>query len=453
MDNNVVGAPEMITSAPEQAQPAMEPVVPVPEPKKQNVGKLALIAGVALLVVCGGAFAAMKLLGKKSEPTPEPQKPAEIRTEIEVSGLDLSFLKLEENKANIIYSPLSIKYGVSLLRDGASGTTKAEIEKALGDITLTKYEDVADVLSLANAVIIRNDYKAEVLPEYVTGVEEAYGAEVMYDELKSTAVIDSWVNKKTFGLIQSAGIQITDDTKMLLANALAIQVDWASKFSDDSTHGQDFTRADGTKVEATMMNTTEYDDDINYYVDDEVTVVSKNLKDYNGTQLEYVAIMPEKNLSDYVQEVAAENINTVLAARKSASTVEDGVVLNIPKFKFDYKLQFIDDLNQLGIKTAFTDAADFSLMSKENDLKVGDAVHKATIDFSEDGIKAAAITVFAMTEASAMEGRVPEPLVITIDKPFMFLIRDKKTGENWFVGAVYEPNLWANDQAEYTYKY
>ena len=86
-------------------------------------------------------------------------------------------------------------------------------------------------------------------------------------------------------------------------------------------------------------------------------------------------------------------------------------------------------------------------------LYVGQAVHNANIDFSEEGIKAAAITVFAMKENSAIEDEVPQPVIINIDHPFLFLIRDANNGTIWFTGAVYQPNLWADDQAAYEESY
>ena len=93
--------------------------------------------------------------------------------------------------------------------------------------------------------------------------------------------------------------------------------------------------------------------------------------------------------------------------------------------------------------------ADFSRMAVNNDLFVSDAVHKANIDFSEEGIKAAAVTAFAMDTKSALPEKEPQPVVINIDKPFYFMIYDKNNGTTWFSGVVYEPNLWGNDMTFY----
>ena len=84
-----------------------------------------------------------------------------------------------------------------------------------------------------------------------------------------------------------------------------------------------------------------------------------------------------------------------------------------------------------------------------NKLCVSDALHKANIDFTEKGIKAAAVTVFGIKDLAMMPIEKPKPEEVKIDKPFLYVIRDKKTGEIWFVGTVYEPNSWDNDKADY----
>ena len=109
------------------------------------------------------------------------------------------------------------------------------------------------------------------------------------------------------------------------------------------------------------------------------------------------------------------------------------------------------DLKNLGIRDAFDlYRADFSNMSNTNDLFVSDAFHKADIEFTEKGVKAAAVTVIVMMTNGTMIFREKYPVNIIINKPFMFVIRDKKTKEIWFTGTVYEPNSWENDKSSYS---
>lgn len=382
----------------------------------------------------------------------EPEKPEEPVSQKVDSELNLAFLKMNNNGQNMIYSPLSIKYALSMLSEGASGNTKMEIDNVLGDLNLTKYENTPEILSLANSMFVRDGFS--VKEEFKTSVAGNYNAEILNDPFIDATNINNWISNKTFNLIQNAvpNDAITPETMMTLVNALAIQMDWEQGFEDENTHGDVFTKGDGSVVSATTMSGTYSGDDLRYYVGDDVTVVAKDLKQYGETQLEFAVVMPTGSLNEYVTELDDAKIDGLLEKVTPASAAEAGVELSVPKFKFDYELSsFQDNLIDLGIKDAFDhNLADFSGMAETElgRLYVSKALHKANIDFSEDGIKAAAVTV-AGASITSEPGMKELPIEIRIDKPFFFEIRDKANGEVWFSGVVYEPNLWENDQAAY----
>ena len=139
----------------------------------------------------------------------------------------------------------------------------------------------------------------------------------------------------------------------------------------------------------------------------------------------------------------------MLSKTTLASETKDGVEIYMPRFSFEYDLELRQDLINLGITDAFDEGtADFSNMAElqagEN-LYVGDALHKANIDFTEKGIKAAAVTLFIMKTNAIIMEEPKEPETIRIDKPFLYLIKDKNTDEIWFVGTVYQPNSWEEE--------
>lgn len=469
MEDNTMTQP-MPDQVQPQAMPMQSPQPQMPmqpiEEKKAGKGKVIGLIAAAMLLIGGGVFAGVKLFGKKDEPVPEPEPVAKVEPErpvvAEATGaLAVRFLKMENRGENAIYSPLSIKYALSMLRDGADNETRAEIEAVLGGATLTTYQNIAEKLSLANAVFIRDSFAGYVMDDYKTKMVTDYNAEVMFDKFQSAGVLDNWVSDKTFGLIRQVGLEIKPDTEMVLANALAIQMDWASKFEYTSTHGKDFYLEDGTKMVATtMMKDETMSETVGYYKDEEVTMATLDLaKQEDGTQLEFVAVMPtQAKLKDYIGTVDLEDVLQKESAKTTADRTVDGVTLMIPKFKFEYKLSFVNDLKALGIESAFSVAlADFSKMVNLEALRrdegvdmniyVSDAVHKANIDFSETGIKAAAVTAIAVAKGEA--AMMSEPVVISIDRPFMFMIIDKDTKEVWFTGAVYEPNKWDDDVDAY----
>ncbi len=377
------------------------------------------------------------------------------RENIEKSDFSLKFLKIENNEQNMIYSPLSIKYALKMLNEGANGNTKTQIENVVGNLNLEKYNNIDKVLSLANSLYIRDTYSKHVKDEYKSTLTTKYGAEINIDSFKNANNINKWIENKTLGIIknmlQDQMVQ-NPDTQMLLINALAIEMEWQSAFDASDTSGKDFTLADNSKMIATTLNKETSNDSISYYKDSNITSLTMDLKEYNGTQLQFTAIMPKKDLSEYIKTVKIEEINKIINNSKLASETENGVNISIPKFSFEYNLKLKQDLQELGIKDAFDDyLADFTnIVNKENmytNLYVSDALHKANIDFSEEGIKAAAVTVFALKDL--MMAMPKEPEQIKIDRPFIYIIKDKKTGEIWFVGTVYKPNSWAEDSANY----
>lgn len=429
-----------------------------PAKKKSGKGLIGFLLGVIFAtVVLFALFCMMSMQIIPNDFFPgkviEPEEPKEPVAQEEVSSeLDLTFLKMNNAGQNLIYSPLSIKYALSMLSEGASGNTKAEIDNVLGDLNLTKYENTPEILSLANSVFIRDGFA--VRDEFKTSVSERYNSEILNDPFIDAANINGWISNKTFNLIQNAvsNDAINHETMMALVNALAIQMEWESKFEDENTYGAEFVKTDGSTMSATTMHETFKGDDLSYYIDDDVTVLRKDLMAYGDTQLEFAAIMPSSNLTDFITGANVALINSLLEKTTLASETAAGVSLSMPKFKFEYELaNFRDNLISLGVKDAFEpDFADFSKIADLDDdenLYVSSVIHKANIDFSEDGIKAAAVTVLMMDENAVVVKE--QPVIVKIDKPFFFEIRDKKNGEVWFMGTVYEPNLWENDKSLY----
>lgn len=437
------------------------------EHKKIEISLLTLI--IALIVIIGIIVTTVLIFkdtDKKKDKSEEMEIqnnviPNEIPNEIpngeidENTDFELSFLKMEQNKKNMLYSPLSIKYALNMLDEGANGNTKKQIDKLIKDLDTTKYENIDEVLSLANGLYIRDTYADYLKEEYIDILEDKYNAEVKYDKFKNADNINKWIENKTLGQIKNLlrDEQVANpDNKMALINALAIDMEWKNRFDTGDTYGVDFYLEDGKTIKATTMNQKIEDESASYYKDENVTVLSMDLKEYDDTQLEFIAIMPKEDLSKYVEKVTMEDIDNITKELKSASETKAGIDISIPRFSYDYSIKLQEELKLLGITDAFdTENADFTNMTDREGFCVGNAIHKANIDFTEKGVKAAAVTVIMMKENSAiMEEERPEE--VKIDNPFMYLIRDKKTGEIWFVGTVYEPNSWEDDKADYEYR-
>ena len=409
-----------------------------------------------LLLFFGGIGVGF-IIGKHIKENKKEDKVVEpVKEPVDVSNLenfDIKMLKLENKKENMIYSPLSIKYALNLVRYGADGKTKDELDSVLGTKEITKYDNIKDHLSLANSVFIKTSFKDFVLSSYLEDVKNNLNTEIMYDDFKNAKNVNNWISEKTFDMLKDVVTdeQITnEDLRMLLINALAIDMEWVSPFDEANTRGQSFTKADGSKVEVTMMHSKldNYNDDFKYYKDDNVSVISKDLKEYDGKQFELIAILPEENLEDYINNLKDNDLDDLFGKLTTVDSKSE-VNLAIPKFEYDYSMDnFKENLKALGLVDMFDEeTANFSKMASK-ELYVSDGIHKAKIEFGEKGVKAAAVTVIMMFEKSSIEPQ-KKNINITFDKPFMYVIRDKDSKEVWFMGTVYEPNLWKNDKNQY----
>ena len=109
----------------------------------------------------------------------------------------LGFLKKENNKQNMLYSPLSIKYALKMLQEGAKEETYSQIEKVIGNLNLPKYNNIENKLSLANSIFIRDTYFPYVKTSYTDILTNKYNAEVIQDKFNTAKNVNTWIENKT----------------------------------------------------------------------------------------------------------------------------------------------------------------------------------------------------------------------------------------------------------------
>ena len=411
-----------------------------------TISIIMIIIGVSMFIINNGS---KNSNGGGNIKPDNPHNP----NDIVYDGFTYSFLKLENDNKNLVYSPLSIKYALSMLGEGANEKTKEEIDKLIKELTLTKYSNIDNVLSLANSTFIRNSYKEYVKDDFINNLKEKYNAEVIYDEFKDARNVNNWIEEKTFNIIKN---MLSDDlvqnkeVEMLLINALAIDMEWKSKFENSDTRSRPFTKIDNEKIDVAIMHKVTEDKNIKYYQDTSYSVLSLPLKEYEDTSLEFDVIMPEKNFKEFIEnDSLSNNVDDLLSKIHSVDNEE--LSISLPLFDFEYKTSLKEDLEKLGIVDAFSPNADFTNMS-DKPLKVDDVLHKANIKVSEKGVKAAAATVIIMKDNAALITEPKEIKYLNFNKPFMFVIRDTKANEVWFIGAVFEPTLWENVKENYEYR-
>ena len=371
-----------------------------------------------------------------------------------VGSYNIKLIKATKDNKNYLVSPYSIEIALNMLKEGADNNTQKELEKLLPDRKINNVY-VKDRINVANSLFIRNTYKNKVKDSYKDKLVNDYDSEILYDNFKTPDVINNWVDNKTNGMINKVIDEVPEDMVVGLANAIAIDVDWASEFECFNTTAEKFTKDDGNIIKVEMMHNS-YENGAKYIKTKDATGIIIPYKSYDsktgnvdyddGTNLEFVGILPEKSVDSYIDSLTDAKLNELFKNAKSSSSKYE-INLSLPKFKYEYEVKdFTKALNNLGIKDAFNPKkADFTNMidkkDMENNIYVGTAVHKTYIDLNEKGTKAAAVTFFGMKNFAAI-AEEKESVDIIFNKPFVYMIRDKETKEMLFFGAVFEPNKW-----------
>ncbi len=361
--------------------------------------------------------------------------------------IDLFKATYNENKGqNDLISPYSVVQALGMTANGANGKTLEEMEKVLGDgidiTSLNRYlrgqrESTVNTsewakwsFSTANSIwAISDRTKIQVLPSFIQNCVDYYDSEfyiALFDE-STVNDINNWVNEKTNKMIPSILDHIEPDDVMYLINAVAFEAKWDEPYEKYMVNNGKFTAADGTEQDAEMMSSYEQ-----YISDDNTQGI---IKEYSGRKYAFAALLPDESISidKYIDEITSEKLNSLLKQRTMTYEKAD---TKLPKFKFEYENELNDELIDMGMPTAFTYGADFSNMSAIADnipIHIGYVKHKTFIDLDENGTKAAAATIVAMKNESAIA--MPEKEIV-FDRPFVFCIFDTETNIPIFIGAL-----------------
>jgi len=359
-------------------------------------------------------------------------------------------LKGEED--NLFYSPYSISLALAMTYAGARGETAQQMADTLQflleqerlhpafnwlDAELAKRGEGAAGkdgegfrLNIVNAIWGQKDY--EFLSSFLDVLAENYGAglrilDFITETERSRVTINDWVSDQTEGRIEDLIPQgaINELTRLVLTNAIYFNAAWECPFDEDMTADGLFYLLDGGQVTVPMMKQME---SFGYTEGEGYQAVELP---YDGGELSMVILLPEAGKFEAFEETLnAQQVDAIISDLQY-----NEVTLTMPQFEFDSEFSLKDTLAEMGMPIAFSGGADFSGMTGNPELFISDVVHKAFVAVDEAGTEAAAATAVIM-ELTA----VPEPPVeVTIDRPFIFLIRDIETGAILFVGRVLNP--------------
>lgn len=441
--------------------------IPQPEePCMKSPALLKFLSAAALLSLllsaCGASSTTANVAQSSLKRITSPNVPSE-ESQALVDGnnafaLDI-YQTLRSQDGNLILSPFSISLALAMTYTGARDQTESQMAdtlhfdlpqeqlhpafNALDQDLASRSESKSDEqeplqLNIANAVWAEQTYP--FLQEFLDRIASNYGAGIrladfinQYESVRKE--INDWVYDETQEKIKDLlpeGV-LSSDTRMVLVNAIYFKADWLSQFDANDTYDSPFHLLDGTDVSVKMMN---QGTSMPYYQGHGFQAVElPYASDPSSTLRESAAmdilVPDEGNFEAFESSLNSDLFNEAINGMQPAS-----MMLSLPKFTYESQFNLSDALKSMGMVDAFDpDNADFSGMTAQNDLFISNVIHKAFVAVDEEGTEAAAATAVIMDTTSAPMFEV----TLTIDRPFIFIIRDKPSGQVLFIGRVLNP--------------
>ncbi len=354
-------------------------------------------------------------------------------------------------ESNVFYSPFSISIALAMSYGGARNQTEQEMQDTmhftLGQDRLHPAFNKVDLELMSRAIppnedaddgfelnLINSFWGQTGFPfkgEYLDLLAINYGRGLHLVDFieapeESREIINEWVAEQTENRIQDLLLEgdINFNVRLVLVNAIYFKAAWDLPFKDQDTADGVFTLLSGGTVTVPMMHQGEH---FSYGEGDGYQAVSLP---YDGELLDMVIIVPDAGeFETFEMGLTGDEVKTIMDGMASAHATR--VTLTVPRFGFESRFSLKDILQAMGMVDAFNDA-DFSGIS-DKFLRIRDVIHKANVTVNEAGTEAAAATAVIMGNGDA------DYATVTLDRPFIFLVRDIPTGAILFVGRVLNP--------------
>jgi serpin B len=361
------------------------------------------------------------------------------------------YRQLKDEGKNLFFSPYSITAALAMTAAGANGNTKQQILDALQvtlqgvafdqamsaiDQSIMSHADATAGLTLkvVNSAWLQSGWNFKV--SYLDHLAKYYGAGVNLLDFSSNpdecrTVINTWVagqtNDKIVNLLPEGSI--VSNTALVLTNAIYFLADWLYAFNPDCTMDKDFRLMDNSTVKVPGMSYNNSDSAVVMRYS-RMSGVSALDFPYKGDRLAMTVLLPDSGAFTSAENSLSASMLSQLFSAFRPETLQ----VSLPKFTFTFgTVSLTDAFKALGMTDAFQpELADFSGIDGTRDLCVDDIYHKAFINVDEKGTEAAAATAVVLIYKSARP-------VFIVNRPFIFVIRDKETGTVLFIGRVLNP--------------
>lgn len=338
-----------------------------------------------------------------------------------------------------VVSPMSVTYLMAMLANGADGATKQEILKTIGVedmpmeemnafyhylMELFQKEDPSTTLNVANYIAVNKNYKLKT--PFVATMQDSYQAGVESLDFQKNSTLDhinGWCKKQTNGMIPSIIKEMDASAVSYIMNAIYFNGTWKDKFDKNDTKLERFQGYTRDVKRAQMMHRS---DEYNYFSNDTYSAVEMP---YGNGAFSMTVLLPnaDKSIDEMLKQLTVDGLQE-MRNQKMENCVVD---LKLPRFTTALSLPLNDVISKLGAPTMFTSSADFSQLADGN-LTISKMLQKAKIEVSEEGTKAAAVTMGMV----AMTALAPQPRHVEFyaNRPFMYMITERSTGAILFMG-------------------
>lgn len=348
--------------------------------------------------------------------------------------------KLGATAGNLFFSPYSISSALGMTYAGARGNTAREMKgalhftldqeklhpafKALNRELTASADKTGQKLNIANGLVLTG---GNVSANFKEILKDNYAAEIFPGQLTK---INGWVKRKTGGKIDRILEELSPNSVCVLLNAIYFKGEWESRFKKSDTREALFKVSADSKVKVPLM----YQEGRFKHLDGgDFQAVSLP---YKGNSLSMVVLLPNEvdGLASLEKQLTDQRMAEWLAELDRGTPRK--VYLFLPKFKLETGYDLVGPFTGMGMKDAFAEGkADFRGMGwPKGDLWIYQIKHKAVVEVNEEGTEAAGATAVEMTTKSAHY----DP-VFRADHPFLFLIRDNKSGAILFMGRMANP--------------
>ena len=410
---------------------------------------LALVSAVLLVFIfigCGNdsAESAWQPKYKKADESAEKVSEDVVKANNKL-GLEIfSRLAQEEGAKNMMISPLSIAISMAMTANGATGDALSEMKEVLGfgemempDVNEQFAQLIASlveadkdmVLEIADSVWMDDAFAPGVKEDFISVLEDFYKAALFtedFEDAETVGKINSWVSEKTHKKIDKMLKEIPHDTVMYLINALYFKAGWSTPFNKDETRKGDFRLSDGSTKKVDYINAKGLGAPVLYFNINKEEGYSVVRIPYGRGVFAFYGMTSTGSVDDFIAEIAENGIDSYFENILPYPDYE----LQFPKFKFAYEKSLKDTFKALGIGQIFEGG--FENISNVEGLRVSDLRHKTFIEVNEEGAESGA---YAYVE----EETTGDVYTFFGTHPFVFVIRDDRTGSILFIGKVEDP--------------